>query len=455
MTMPHRRRRIAPVLVAIAVAAACSTSPVTPQPATSSPSVSSESGPAAETRGTVDPTPVLAAADALVSDWSSANAQALVDAVAADPDERWVPWLVDLLRLDPSSSTSQSITETLASITGVPSESRVPDMTSYGSWSMNRGLDGGPGYRDFKIALYERIDPEFGPLAASVDDQRVLAGIQWGGVRVGGIPELNSPERVTAAAAGFMADQEVVLGINIDGEALAYPLRVLARHELANDTVAGLGISIVYCTLCRSATVFERRVEGRALNFITSGLLSNSNKIMLDRETRTLWNHLGGIGIGGPLSGVELERLPVTHMRWGDWVTEHPNTQVVALPSPIFFDDPERPPIAYDYTPGEAYRAYYENPDVWFPILDTPDVWPIKTEVLGIAIDDDALAISVEELNTAGSPITVEVAGRQLTIEPTGVGGRVIDERGEIVQADQLFWFAWYSRYPLTRTLDL
>ena len=140
-------------------------------------------------------------------------------------------------------------------------------------------------------------------------------------------------------------------------------------------------------------------------------------------------------------------------MRWSDWVAENPHTEVLELPGPIFFDDPERPPIAYDYTPGEAYASYYDNPDVWFPVIDTPDVWPLKTEVIGIAFGDDAVAFSVEGLNDAGETLVIEVGGAEFTVEPTGVGARVFDADGERVVVEQSFWFAWFANHPDTRTL--
>lgn len=400
-----------------------------------------------------DPGPVLAAAEALIAESNSATASAFVDAAAEHGSERWVPWLLDLLRFDPSLQISNTIRATLQDITGIPSENRIPDMINYGSWSTSMGLDGGDGYRAFKVAMYARIDPEFGPLLDSVADQTELAAIQWGGVPVGGIPELNDPERVPAAEADWMVDDEVVLGVIANGEAVAYPLRIIARHELANDTVGGDELAIVYCTLCRSAIVYERTIDGQVVQFLTSGLLSNSNKIMLDVETQTLWSHLRGTGIGGTHLGTELSVRAVNHMRWSDWVAENPDTDVLALPQPIFFDDPERPPIAYDYTPGEAYASYYDNPDVWFPVLDTPDTWPLKTDVVGISFDEDSVAFSVDALNELGETLIVDVGGRSFTVEPTGVGARVFDDQGERFIAEQSFWFAWFANHRDTRTI--
>jgi len=455
--MPARRlpHATAVLVVAALLTAACSTAQTAadnaaPLATTAPTAVAVDPSPAAERVTTAE---VEAASAVFLAAQSSATATDLVEAIASNGDDRWTPWLIDLLRLQVSSQLSERIGEVLADFTGIASTERIPNLIAYGSWNATQGIDGGAGYRDFKVALYERIDPQFGPLLASLGDQTQLASTQWGGVPVGGIPELNNPERAPASEADWMVPDEVVLGVVANGEAVAYPLRILARHELANDTIGGERLALVYCTLCKSAIVFERDVAGRTLSFLTSGLLSNSNKIMLDVETRTLWSHLRGVGIGGELLGVELERRSVNHLRWSDWIAEHPDSEVLRLPQPIFFDDPERPPIAYDYTPGEAYASYYDNPDVWFPVIDTPDTFALKTEVVGIEANGDSVAIPLEQLNATDATIFLEVGGEEFRIEPTGVGVRVFDSNDERVLVEQSFWFAWYANHPDTRTL--
>jgi len=469
---PHpvqRTSRAAAVLVALALlATACSgsTAPTATAPAATAPEPTVAPAPETAPEPTVAPTAVptvvstvsddqvRAAADAFVAERSSTNAIALVAAIDGNRDERWAPWLLDLLRVNVSLQVSNSISETLQAITSIEAQERIPDMIAYGAWSQARKLDGGEGYVEFKAALYERIDPDFGPLLRSVDNQLEVAAIQWGGVPLGGIPELNDPPRVPAAEADWMVDDEIVLGVVANGQAVAYPLRILARHELANDTIAGDRLAVVYCTLCRSALIFERDVNGQTLDFLTSGLLLNSNKIMYDPQTGTLWHHLRGIGIGGELLGTELTLRSVNHQRWRDWVAENPNTEVLELPKPIFFDDPERPPISYDYTPGQAYQSYYDSPNVWFPVLDTPDSFSLKTEVVGISRNGDSVAFDVGAFNQIGDTQLIEVGGETLTVEPTGAGVRVFDDTGERIITEQSFWFAWFANHPETRALD-
>lgn len=398
---------------------------------------------------------VLDSARTFVADRNSSNAGSFVEAAGADGNERWVPWLLDLMRLGLSSALSKDISDTLALISGIDSTgNRIPDQNQYGSWARTEQIDGGADYQWFKASLYGSIDDEFAPLIESVRDPQIAAAIQWGGVPRGGIPELNDQVRVAAAQADWMVDDEVVFGVTVNDESVAYPLRILANHELANDTVGGVPISVVYCTLCQSLIVYDREVAGQVLSFETSGLLIDSNKIMVDRETNTIWHHLSGDAIGGELFGRELTKRSSRVTTWSTWRAEHPETETLTLPSPIFFDDPERPPIAYDYTPGVAYASYYDSDDVWFPIIDTPtDVFEIKQPVVGIEVGDESLAVPLAAV-LAGDVTEVIVAGQRFTIESTAAGAIVRDESGTDIIAEQSFWFAWYANHPETATWD-
>jgi len=458
---PEHGRLVLSILIAFAlVGAACSSSTESAVPAPVATAEAQTTEPTQVPEPTATPAPTVS--DAQVEEAvatfldakSSDSAADLVAAIDGNSDIRWGPWLVDLLRINVSSTVSDSIGDALQAMSGIESRDRIANMIAFGAWTQEQELDGGAGYLDFKATLYERIDPEFGPLLRSVEEPLEVAAIQWGGVPLGGIPELNNPTRAVASEADWMVDDEIILGVIVNGQAVAYPLRILARHELANDNVGGHDLAIVYCTLCRSALVFEREVGDQTLDFLTSGLLLNSNKIMYDVQTGTLWHHLRGVGIGGELAGTKLELRSVNHMRWADWVAENPDTEVLELPRPIFFDEPERPPIAYDYTPGEAYRSYYENPDVWFPVLDTPDDLALKTEVVGIERNGDSVAFDVEAFNALDSTQEIEVGGETLSVEPTGAGVRVFDEAGERIVTEQSFWFAWFANHPDTRTLS-
>ncbi len=401
--------------------------------------------------------------------------------MALDGDPRWGPWLLDLLRLGPSNTTDEQVAGAMSIISGIPREPDQAineDYRTYGQWVYDEAIDPGPGYREWKKALYGPIDEDFPALLDSIRDDLTLSRVQWGGVGRGGIPELNQPARVSAAEADWMVDDEVVFGAVVDGVAVAYPFRILGHHELANDIIGDTPVALVFCTLCRTALLLGRQVEGQILDFQTSGMLINSNKIMVDIQTDTLWSHLEAVGLGGTHVGVDLGQFPLETTTWGDWVEAHPDTEVLDIPDVIFSDNPEQPPIVYDYEPGAAYRFYYDDPDVWFPILDTPtDDIALKEAVVGLDLNGEHLAVTVDGIVASG-PRVFEVGGQAILLVPTGSAGAraydasgtsladgdapsvvtadestaILDDGSEVARmiVDQGLWFAWFGNHPET-----
>ena len=409
-------------------------------------------------------------------------------------DQRWVPWVMDIMRTGGSRNVSDTSMGALERLTGIESSGDYnTDYVRYGSWYRSHGVDPGEGYEIFKRTLYAYLDFRFDDMLAGVTDRLTLGAIQFGGVRRGGIPELNNPERLTPAEADFMTDDELVLGFVIGGDAGAYPVRFLARHELANDVVGGVPVALGYCTLCLTALMFDRRLpDGSEITFQTSGLLMDSNKIMIDNETESLWNHLSGTAFAGTLTGTTLDQYPVATVRWADWLADHPDTFTLDTPPPTYFAElPERPPIAYDYTPGAAYRPYYSSEELWFPTFETPDVFELKEEVVTVDRNGHALALGLAELEDMG-PFVYVLGGEPLVIVPNRGGARVYSARGvdevpteawrhgasvEVapggvlhdelrvsgvdglgqvdlelarIVSSQSFWFAWYGLHPGT-----
>ncbi len=400
---------------------------------------------------TAGPGPSQEAIAAYLDQPSVVGAVELYEAMIESGDRRWVPWLLDFHRFSVTNIADREISDGLAQLSGLePPGTRIGDFQVFGQWAQTQGIDPGAGYRVWKLSLYERLDDDYLTLLGQVPDDLLLSQIHWGGVPRAGIPELNSQLRIPADEATWMVDDELVFGVEVGETPVAYPVRILGHHELANDVIDGRPVALVYCTLCRTALLFDRRVGTQTLEFETSGLLWSSNKIMVDRQTDTLWQHLSGEAIGGALAGEQLTQLPVVTSTWGAWLAEHPDTETLTLPDTVFFPDiPDRPALRYDYTPDAAYRNYYESDDVWFPILDTSDALALKTEVLGLSADGEHLAVPLGALIAAG-PQTIVVGGDTFRLEPTAAGARVFDDLGRRVAVAQSFWFAWYGRYPDT-----
>jgi hypothetical protein len=228
-----------------------------------------------------------------------------------------LPYLFDAGRFGGTEVLTEAM-RILTRVTGErpPSGDLGTQWWFFGSWLMNNGVDPGPAYIPWKAALYANIDPEFEAMLASIDDPVFAAQVQWGGVLRGGIPELNDAQTISVAEADYMLVEEVVFGAVINGQARAYPVRILGHHELANDTLGGEEVSLAYCTLCRTPVLYSGVVAGMVLDFQTSGLLHNSNKVMVDNQTNSLWNQLTGEAFAGPLQGERLTILPMSVTTW-------------------------------------------------------------------------------------------------------------------------------------------
>ena len=427
---------------------------------------------------------IWGAANAVLVAPSSASVVELANAMGESGDPAWVPYLIDLLRMYGVADVLPSIATALASITGepVPENLRL-SYSTYGRWLHREdpvpyqppGED--LGYIAWKSLIYSQADLAFGKLITQIDDPILASQIQWGGVRRGGIPELNAPQTVSVAQADWMTDDELTFGAVINGEVRSYPHRILDHHEMANDTLGGEPVALANCTLCRTGILFSRKVGDRVLIFQSSGLLWNSNKVMVDIETDTLWNQLTGEAIAGPLEGTVLDRFPITVTTYGEWIAEHPDTAVLDIPgraSTTRGGNEITGGANYSYEPGDAYAEYYASPDVFWPAEEVPDVFAEKDLVATLDFAGERLAVGVDALGAAG-PQAFTIAQQTVVAVPTDGGARfyggpdgggvlllVVEDAGEEtllladgtelqrLQSGHSFWFAWYANFPDT-----
>ena len=223
-----------------------------------------------------------------------------------------------------------------------------------------------PRYAAFKGALYSLIDPRFSAYFDEVGEPLIrLDEIVWGGVRQDGIPPLRNPAMLAAEDAGYLEDDHVVFGISVNGDARAYPKRILGWHEMFVDTVGEVPVAGVYCTLCGTVILFRTEHDGVNHVLGTSGFLYRSNKLMYDQAKQSLWSTMRGTPVVGPLAGkgIALARGSVVTTTWGEWRRRHPDTKVLSPET-----GHER-----DYSEGAAYREYFANDELMFqvPVLDT------------------------------------------------------------------------------------
>jgi len=161
-----------------------------------------------------------------------------------------------------------------------------------------------------------------------------LEEIMSGGPPRDGIPPIDKPAFLPVAEASGLADTEPVIGLVVGGDARAYPLRILIWHEIVNDEVGGIPVTVTFCPLCNAAMVFDRRAGGRVLDFGTTGLLRNSDLVMYDRQTESWWQQFTGEAIVGALTGTKLELLPARLESWSGFRARAPLGRVLVPDEP-------------------------------------------------------------------------------------------------------------------------
>jgi hypothetical protein len=238
-----------------------------------------------------------------------------------------------------------------------------------------------------------------------VDIDRILSG----GPPPDGIPPIDDPQYTPASEVDFLDDVEPVLVVEVDGEVKVFPVQIMTWHEIVNDTIGGVPVTVSYCPLCNSAITYDRRIDTEAgeavLDFGTSGLLFNSALVMYDRQTESLWSHFTGEAVVGVLTGTELETYPTSTVGWADALAAHPDAPV--LNRDTGFDR------AYGQNPYTGYDDVNTSPFLFDG--ETDGRLAAKERVIGIESGDDAVAVRTEQLGLH-DVADVELGDEQLTV---------------------------------------
>lgn len=319
------------------------------------------------------------------------------------------------------------------------------DPAKWSQWAWNLPYLPHAQYAEFKGILYSRIDRRMANFFPPHVAARIrLDEVEWGGVRVNGIPPLVQPKTLAAEDAGYLNKSDRVFGIAVNGEARAYPKRILAWHEMALDRLGGLDLTVVYCTLC--GTVIPYRSGEH--QFGTSGLLYESSKLMFDAKTDSLWSTLEGEPVIGTLanSGIKLEFQPVVTTTWGEWRADNPQTTVLSLDTGF----------QRDYNEGVAYRDYFATDDLMFEVSRSDSRLHNKDEILAIRLPGKTpLAFSVRyleknpRLTYTHEGVALEILTSRHGANRVFRGGHAGDEAAR-VPAYRAFWFGWYAQFPNT-----
>ncbi len=257
------------------------------------------------------------------------------------------------------------------------------------------------------------------------------------------IPSIDKPKYLSAGEAdSYMNDDTLVMAIDHKGDRRAWPIRVLDFHEIVNDTIGGDPIAVTWCPLCGSGLAFERTLDGEVIELGVSGVLHDSDLVMYDRKTQSLWQQITGEAIMGPALGKRLQEVPVTMTEWGRWLETHPDTRVLSLDTG--FDR--------DYGDTRRYDAYEQSDRVAFPVANRDLSVHPKAVVHGFTVDEKHLAVMDTSLDEGNLKHVFN--GLALTIRRHEDGSvTATDPDGNTHHATRLFWFAWFNFRPDTERI--
>ena len=331
-----------------------------------------------------------------------------------------------------------------------------------------------------------------------------LEEITSGGPPKDGIRAIDAPRFVDVDAADlWLGDREPVAVVRAGGVVKAYPLQILIRHEIVNDVVGGRPITVTYCPLCNTTLAFDRRYDGKILDFGTTGRLRHSDLVMYDRQTETWWQQATGEGLVGQYAGERLTFVAANVMSWRDVKRQLPDAQVLSretgLLSPSSYG--RNPYVSYDRGRGPIAQFFrfgrkdnrlppmervvaLEDPEaevylaVPFSVLKDVRVANVEVGDLDVVVfwaPGTASAVdnsSIERGRDVGSSATYDptVDGRKLRFREAGDGrfedrqtGTIWNLAGQAVEGElagrQLeevvhgnhFWFAWGVFRPDTK----
>lgn len=266
------------------------------------------------------------------------------------------------------------------------------------------------------------------PAIARIDLSELLSG----GPPKDGIPSIDRPRFDSRESTPF-SDDELILGVVINGEAKAYPYGILNWHEIVNDTVGGLPVTVTYCPLCDTGITFERVVNGRTTTFGVSGKLYQSCLVMYDRLTDSLWSQPWGTGVLGEETNSVLRRIHTYKTTLGTWLKGYPDSKILS------------PETGYSRRYFRyPYGSYFTDSSLIFPVRNREKVTGDVKEIFYIIWEPDdeipfnrfsgkSSAFSLKEVEVRGIVNSrfgsAKVAA---TIDETTGAVRVFETTGEV-----------------------
>ena len=316
-----------------------------------------------------------------------------------------------------------------------------------------------------------------------------------GGPTRDGIPPIDHPKFIDARSAKtWLSDNEPIIFVDVNKTIKAYPLQVLMWHEIVNDTIDNRKITVTFCPLCNASIVFDRVINKKEYTFGTSGLLRNSDLVMYDRQTESLWQQFTGKSIVGDMVETQLKEIPSSIISFKDLYTNYPNALILSKNTGYNRDYGRNPYVGYDdinQTPfmlkdkadprlepmRRVTAVTYKDKDIAYPlnIMKTKRVINDKLEDLNLVLFyKKGVASALNRSNIASSKDvgSVTVYNRKLgnrvldfyydngfkdkqtgstwNIFGVAINGELKGEKLENIASGSHFWFAWAVFKPNT-----
>lgn len=273
-----------------------------------------------------------------------------------------------------------------------------------------------------------------------------LEDILSGGPARDGIPAVDSPQFVEASLATEDLNSLRGVLVVVGEEAHFYPFAILNWHEVVNDTVGGSAVTVSYCPLCASAVVYERTTSRGEDTFGVSGLLYESNLLLYDRNTLSLWDQIRGEAVVGPLAGERLKRVKSDIVALSTVKEFWPEAKVLSTETGYVRQ--------YELDPYEGYDAVETT---YFPVGTVDDRISGKERVYGIVVDGMAKAYTVDAIREekriqeviGGVPVLVQYDEKTDRVRFTRFFPDDAEKKEEVLPV-HAFWFAWVAQYPET-----
>ena len=382
--------------------------------------------------------------------WGRDQSLALAEIVGSeDPRLAWI--ISDMIRFTWQPELEQVLATAAAQLLKIEFQShrRWAEITDH---LMAWDIPAYPGYLDAKRAIFTKFVPAWDKIFVEGDIEWRM--VSWGGVLIDDrpydttdrlcnncIPAADNPTVVSARDATWPADDDIVFGVEVNGEYRAYPRQIMEVREMVNDTLGGRHLGIPYCTLCGAMQAYftDQLPEGIERPVLrTSGLLIRSNKVMYDVNTYSVFDTFLGHAVTGPLAekGLKLEQATVVTTDWGTWKEAHPETTVLT----------ENLALGRDFD----FRSGRDANGPIFPVGDVDPRLPVHEDIIGIVTASGKPVAFQRSAAIAALQSGDQITYENVRLELDAGGVKAVGTDGSNLGSHQAFWFAWSQFYPGT-----